>query len=159
MHKNFKEFSVSNVSTFGTDLRIWSTYMTICASASSGERGLHHIVFSIGKKVDKRAQKRPFLSYWFIYFIFVLMVRSRRLELPLRLKNSDLNAARLPIPPRPHVVTDVPYPKPKALWRGQRGFFLQRPIIHTLSAVLGYKNKKMFFPTGRMRTKFCTNPF
>ena len=27
------------------------------------------------------------------------MVRSRRLELPLRLKNSDLNAARLPIPP------------------------------------------------------------
>ena len=31
------------------------------------------------------------------------MVRSRRLELPLRLKNSDLNAARLPIPPRPHL--------------------------------------------------------
>ena len=30
------------------------------------------------------------------------MVRSRRLELPLRLRNSDLNAARLPIPPRPH---------------------------------------------------------
>ena len=33
------------------------------------------------------------------------MVRSRRLELPLRLKNSDLNAARLPIPPRPHLYT------------------------------------------------------
>ncbi len=32
------------------------------------------------------------------------MVRSRRLELPLRLKNSDLNAARLPIPPRPPVL-------------------------------------------------------
>ena len=32
------------------------------------------------------------------------MVRPRRLELPLRLKNSDLNAARLPIPPRPHKV-------------------------------------------------------
>ena len=32
------------------------------------------------------------------------LVRSRRLELPLRLKNSDLNAARLPIPPRPHTV-------------------------------------------------------
>lgn len=31
------------------------------------------------------------------------MVRSRRLELPLRLRNSDLNAARLPIPPRPHL--------------------------------------------------------
>ena len=30
------------------------------------------------------------------------LVRSRRLELPLRLRNSDLNAARLPIPPRPH---------------------------------------------------------
>ena len=28
------------------------------------------------------------------------MVQSRRLELPLRLKNSDLKAARLPIPPR-----------------------------------------------------------
>ncbi len=32
------------------------------------------------------------------------MVRPRRLELPLRLRNSDLNAARLPIPPRPHVI-------------------------------------------------------
>ena len=30
------------------------------------------------------------------------LVRSRRLELPLRLRNSDLNAARLPIPARPH---------------------------------------------------------
>jgi hypothetical protein len=32
-----------------------------------------------------------------------VMVRSKRLELSLRLRNSDLNAARLPIPPRPHV--------------------------------------------------------
>ena len=31
------------------------------------------------------------------------MVRSRRLELPRVLPHSDLNAARLPIPPRPHV--------------------------------------------------------
>ena len=30
------------------------------------------------------------------------MVRSRRLELPRVLPHSDLNAARLPIPPRPH---------------------------------------------------------
>ena len=30
------------------------------------------------------------------------MVRSRRLELPRELPHSDLNAARLPIPPRPH---------------------------------------------------------
>ncbi len=30
------------------------------------------------------------------------MVRSRRLELPPVLPDSDLNAARLPIPPRPH---------------------------------------------------------
>lgn len=30
------------------------------------------------------------------------MVRSRRLELPQDLSHSDLNAARLPIPPRPH---------------------------------------------------------
>ena len=31
------------------------------------------------------------------------MVRSRRLELPRVLPHSDLNAARLPIPPRPHI--------------------------------------------------------
>ena len=31
------------------------------------------------------------------------LVRSRRLELPRELPHSDLNAARLPIPPRPHV--------------------------------------------------------
>jgi hypothetical protein len=30
------------------------------------------------------------------------LVRSRRLELPRVLPHSDLNAARLPIPPRPH---------------------------------------------------------
>ena len=30
------------------------------------------------------------------------LVRSRRLELPRELPHSDLNAARLPIPPRPH---------------------------------------------------------
>jgi hypothetical protein len=29
------------------------------------------------------------------------LVRSRRLELPRELPHSDLNAARLPIPPRP----------------------------------------------------------
>ena len=39
--------------------------------------------------------------------LFLKMVRPRRLELPLRLKNSDLNAARLPIPPRPHTVFPV----------------------------------------------------
>jgi len=33
------------------------------------------------------------------------MVRSRRLELPRELPHSDLNAARLPIPPRPHCLT------------------------------------------------------
>ena len=30
------------------------------------------------------------------------MVRLRRLELPRELPHSDLNAARLPIPPQPH---------------------------------------------------------
>ena len=34
------------------------------------------------------------------------MVRSGGLEPPLRLKNSDLNAARLPIPPRPQIMPD-----------------------------------------------------
>src|SRR5579875_3239007 len=32
------------------------------------------------------------------------MVRSRRLELPRPFGHSDLNAARLPVPPRPHVI-------------------------------------------------------
>jgi hypothetical protein len=32
------------------------------------------------------------------------LVRMKRLELSLRLRNSDLNAARLPIPPHPHGV-------------------------------------------------------
>ena len=32
------------------------------------------------------------------------MVRPRRLELPRVLPHSDLNAARLPIPPRPHTL-------------------------------------------------------
>ena len=32
-----------------------------------------------------------------------VLVRSRRLELPRVLPHSDLNAARLPIPPRPHL--------------------------------------------------------
>jgi hypothetical protein len=31
------------------------------------------------------------------------LVRMKRLELSLRLRNSDLNAARLPIPPHPHL--------------------------------------------------------
>ncbi len=31
------------------------------------------------------------------------LVRPRRLELPRVLPHSDLNAARLPIPPRPHI--------------------------------------------------------
>jgi hypothetical protein len=34
------------------------------------------------------------------------MVRSRRLELPRPFGHSDLNAARLPVPPRPHVHED-----------------------------------------------------
>src|SRR5262249_25844657 len=32
------------------------------------------------------------------------LVRSRRLELPRPFGHSDLNAARLPVPPRPHVM-------------------------------------------------------
>ena len=32
-----------------------------------------------------------------------MLVRSRRLELPRPFGHSDLNAARLPVPPRPHV--------------------------------------------------------
>src|SRR6056297_1844064 len=35
------------------------------------------------------------------------LVRSRRLELPRVLPHSDLNAARLPIPPRPHMIRDL----------------------------------------------------
>ena len=35
------------------------------------------------------------------------MVRSRRLELPRSFLHSDLNAARLPIPPRPHNIKTI----------------------------------------------------
>ena len=37
------------------------------------------------------------------------MVRSRRLELPRDLSHSDLNAARLPVPPRPHIHLACPW--------------------------------------------------
>ena len=70
MHKSFKGFAVSDVSTFGIDLRIWSTYMPIHASASSGERGLHRLVFSINKKVDNRAQKKA-VSKLLIYIFYI----------------------------------------------------------------------------------------
>src|SRR3546814_1292959 len=33
------------------------------------------------------------------------MVRSRRLELPRAFAHNDLNVARLPVPPRPHVIS------------------------------------------------------
>lgn len=48
-----------------------------------------------GEKIHKKAGANPgFLS---------IMVRTRRLELPRVLPHSDLNAARLPIPPRPQI--------------------------------------------------------
>ena len=46
----------------------------------------------------------PFKALGFIESSESKMVRSRRLELPRVLPHSDLNAARLPIPPRPHVI-------------------------------------------------------
>ena len=33
-----------------------------------------------------------------------MMVRSRRLELPRPFGHNDLNVARLPVPPRPHIM-------------------------------------------------------
>ena len=40
----------------------------------------------------------------------IMMVRSRRLELPRPFGHSDLNAARLPVPPRPHVMKKAAAP-------------------------------------------------
>ena len=52
-----------------------------------------------------RTPQAPVIFDFLAYFTSKCeMVRPRRLELPLRLRNSDLNAARLPIPPRPHTV-------------------------------------------------------
>jgi hypothetical protein len=52
------------------------------------------------------------------------VVRSGGLEPPLRLKNSDLNAARLPIPPRPH---DLDWPRlSEGLRRPQDQFCTER---------------------------------
>src|SRR4051812_7141359 len=53
----------------------------------------------------------------------MLLVRSRRLELPRSFPHSDLNAARLPIPPRPH----VPYP---LRIRRERGACLAKARYH-----------------------------
>src|SRR6202045_1369079 len=52
----------------------------------------------------------------------ILVVRSRRLELPRSFPHSDLNAARLPIPPRPHAAR---YPT----WGW--GASLANPIYHS----------------------------
>ena len=59
----------------------------------SRENGFLNTNFSLPFKLlgDKNMQKMQ-------------MVRPRRLELPPVLPDSDLNAARLPIPPRPHIV-------------------------------------------------------
>ena len=53
----------------------------------------------------------------------IQLVRSRRLELPRSFLHSDLNAARLPIPPRPHVA--VP-----ASDRWERGACLAKARYH-----------------------------
>lgn len=54
----------------------------------------------------KNSYRTPQVSVIFYFFENFTakceMVRSRRLELPRELPHSDLNAARLPIPPRPH---------------------------------------------------------
>ena len=51
------------------------------------------------------------------------MVRSRRLELPRELPHSDLNAARLPIPPRPHVLGRALIAKAARVVKGGRWVF------------------------------------
>ena len=45
------------------------------------------------------------------------LVRSRRLELPRPFGHSDLNAARLPVPPRPHVMK-IGRRSATATWQG-----------------------------------------
>ena len=40
------------------------------------------------------------------------LVRSRRLELPRPFGHNDLNVARLPVPPRPHIEKDPGEPGP-----------------------------------------------
>ena len=47
---------------------------------------------------------REYKKFFKIKFLNRNLVRSRRLELPRVLPHSDLNAARLPIPPRPHIL-------------------------------------------------------
>ena len=46
-----------------------------------------------------------------------MLVRSRRLELPRPFGHSDLNAARLPVPPRPHVMKGLG-PAGRRHWQG-----------------------------------------
>ena len=47
------------------------------------------------------------------------MVRSRRLELPRPFGHSDLNAARLPVPPRPHVHEKMDGFGSRRSWQGR----------------------------------------
>ena len=74
------------------------------------------------------------------------MVRPRRLELPLLLKNSDLNAARLPIPPRPHTVFLVFIPC-YYFWKDKSFYFTLKIFCKSYlmkeEIVLG-KNKRWF---------------
>ena len=61
-----------------------------------------------GNSPQTAKMRRPALSsYLFreVDRLAIQMVRSRGLEPPRVLPHSDLNAARLPIPPRPHVLT------------------------------------------------------
>ncbi len=53
-----------------------------------------------------------------------MMVRSRRLELPRHFCHSDLNAARLPIPPRPQIQAEQGATGSKPL-EALQVFFLQ----------------------------------
>ena len=56
------------------------------------------------------------------------MVRSGGLEPPRVLPHSDLNAARLPIPPRPHVLTgEAPYSEGFESCEAQNGGKFRQP--------------------------------
>mgnify|MGYP007050641361 CR=1 FL=1 len=81
------------------------------------------------------------------------MVRSRRLELPRPFGHSDLNAARLPVPPRPHADVSgaglptgerAPYQPPPA---GSSGF----PNEHRAGRIAGAEAADEAGLAGRQR--------
>lgn len=94
------------------------------------------------------------------------LVRSRRLELPRVLPHSDLNAARLPIPPRPHIrlfpeAVSVEAPRvAKGIW-ARKSRCRNNSQAHEFSSRRGYNGPSIrigLISGGRIKTSVIEIP-